>query len=229
MLEDDAEVEAFMDVCVIGAGNGAARFVGFAKERKTALAFCLPVEELAALAATAAEAAASPCSFCSLRLISLSSASDFLRFGGLGLADSSASSCDLREAPLEPFLEAMVLALALGGPQCAKREALSAGARSSTRKRHSFPDARQFWHTGASGERRQRTFLARQASQALTGLVRFLGSPEAVTSDLLPCDLDEKGAGSWAGVDGPADATEASVSAAAIIADEAMVKKSAER
>ncbi len=71
--------------------------------------------------------------------------------------------------------------------------------------------------------------MARQASQALTGLVRFLGSPEAVTSDLLPCDLDEEGAGSWAGVDGPADATEASVSAAAIIADEAMVKKSAER
>ena len=150
--------------------------------------------------------------------------SDFLRFGGFGFVESSASSCDLREPLLEPFLEAMVLALALGGPQWAKRAARSAGARSSTRKRHCLPEARQFWQTGASGERRQRTFLARHASQALTGRVRFLGSePGADALETLAWGLDDE-EGSWAGVDGPADATEASVSAAAIMAEEAMME-----
>ena len=132
----------------------------------------------------------------------------------------------MREAPaLWLFLEAMVLAFALGGPQWANREALSAGTRSSTRKRHCFPEARQFWQTGASGERRQRTFLALHASQALTGRVRFLGSePEADTPDFLPCALEEEEeAGSCAGVDGLADATEANVSAAAIIAKLVMI------
>lgn len=227
MMEDDeAEAELFIGVGVTGTGKGAARLVGLAKERKTALAFCFPVEERLVVAAAAAAAASS----FSLSWAASASSSNFLRFGGLGLVESSASSCDLREEPLAPFLEAMVLAFALGGPQWAKRAALRAGARSSTRKRHCLPEARQFWQTGASGDKRQRTFLARQASQALTGRVRFLGSEaEADASDFLACAFvvvveEEEAAGSWAGVDGPAEATDASVSAAAIMAEEAMLK-----
>lgn len=107
MAEDEADAGVFMAVGVTGAGKGAARLVGLAKERKTALAFCLPAEVLTA-AATASFSLSSAASL---------SSSDFLRFGALDLADSSASSCDLREAPFEPFLDAMDLALALGGPQ----------------------------------------------------------------------------------------------------------------
>ena len=105
--EEDADAEVFINVGVTGAGKGAAKLVGFAKERKTALAFCLPAEDTAA---------ASAASF-SLAALASASSSDFLLFGGLGLADSSASSSDLRGAALLPFLEAIVLALALGGPQ----------------------------------------------------------------------------------------------------------------
>lgn len=211
MFEDEY-VDCLMDAGATGTGRGAARLVGLAKERKTALAFGLPVVDDNATCACSSLCFSSMDSF---------SCSDFLRFGGLGRDDSSASSCDLREAGLEPFLDAMVLALTVGGPQWAKRAALSAGARSSTLKRHCLPDARQFWQTGASGERRQRTFLARHASQALTGRVRFLGSdPGAAASDFV---VEEAGLPFGAGVDGPADATDANVSAAAIMAEDVMV------
>lgn len=92
-----------------------------------------------------------------------------------------------------------------------------------------MPEARQFWQTGASGERRQRTFLARHASQALTGRVRFLGSdPDADASDCLRFSFEEAEALSGAGVEGPADATDASVSAAAIIADDVILRDESE-
>ena len=104
LLDDDADVDDFMGVGATGVGKGAARLVGLAKERNTALAFCLP--------------APASLSLISMSSLSASDFSDFLRFGGLGLTDSSASSCDLREElALEPFLEAMVLAFELGGPQ----------------------------------------------------------------------------------------------------------------
>ena len=45
MEEEDAEVDILVGVDVTGTGNGAARLVGLAKERKTALAFCFPVED----------------------------------------------------------------------------------------------------------------------------------------------------------------------------------------
>lgn len=77
---EDADVEFFIGVSVTGAGKGAARLVGLANERKTAFAFCLPVED------------AAPVSSDLTWGVSLSSCSDFLRFGGLGLADSSGSS-----------------------------------------------------------------------------------------------------------------------------------------
>lgn len=78
---EDADVEFFIGASVTGAGRGAARLVGLANERKTAFAFCLPVEEDAA-----------PVSSDLTWGVSLSSCSDFLRFGGLGLADSSGPS-----------------------------------------------------------------------------------------------------------------------------------------
>ena len=78
---DDPDAGIFMGAGVTGAGKGAAKLVGLAKERKTALAFCLPVEEDAAPVSSDLTSAGS-----------LSSCSDFLRFGGLGFADSSASS-----------------------------------------------------------------------------------------------------------------------------------------
>lgn len=106
MLEDEG-IEVLAVMGVTGAGSGAAKLVGLAKERKTAFAFGLPFEA----GSTAASSSLSWASDAS-RL-----SSDFLRFGGLGLASSSAASIDLREAALEPFLDAIVLALALGGPQ----------------------------------------------------------------------------------------------------------------
>lgn len=87
--------------------------------------------------------------------------------------------------------------------------------------------ARQFWQTGASGDSRHRTFLARQASHALTGLVRFLGS--VVTGDAEDCSRAERADeascvdASCDDLEGPAAAaaaTEAKVSAAAMMADE---------
>ncbi len=107
MLEDEG-IEVLAVIGVTGAGSGAAKLVGLAKERKTAFAFGLPVE-----AGSTAESSSFSWGSDASR-----SSSDFLRFGGLGLASSSsAASIDLREAALEPFLDAIVLALALGGPQ----------------------------------------------------------------------------------------------------------------
>lgn len=119
--EDDAEVVGCMGVFVMGTGRGAARLVGLAKERKTAFALCLAAAEDDEAAAGAAEAAAGvdwcAASF-SLGMGDSESSVDFLRLAGLGrAAASSESSMDLRAADLFPFLEAMVLAFALGGPQ----------------------------------------------------------------------------------------------------------------
>lgn len=106
-MADDEGIEVLAVIGVTGAGSGAAKLVGLAKERKTALAFGLPFE-----AGSTAQS-----SSLSWRSDASRSSSDFLRFGGLGLASSSAASIDLREAALETFLDAIVLALALGGPQ----------------------------------------------------------------------------------------------------------------
>lgn len=89
-----------------------------------------------------------------------------------------------------------------------------------------MPEARQFWQTGASGERRHRTFFARQASHALTGRVRFFGSEvlaEDEAVEFLGWDREDEEA-SWAGVDGPAEATDARVSAAAIMSEDGMME-----
>lgn len=118
--EDDAEVVGCMGVFVMGTGRGAARLVGLAKERKTAFALCLAVaedDEAAVWAAAAAGEDWCAASF-SFGMGDSESSVDFLRLAGLGrAAASSESSMDLRAADLLPFLEAMVLAFALGGPQ----------------------------------------------------------------------------------------------------------------
>lgn len=107
MMEDE-DSDALIEVGVTGTGRGAARLVGLAKDLNTALALGLPVADVDAASEGSCLSFESECS---------PSSSDFLRFGGLGLVGSSASSCDLREAVFEPFLDAMVRALALGGPQ----------------------------------------------------------------------------------------------------------------
>lgn len=187
-------------------GKGAAKLDGLAYDRNTALAFCFPVEGVAGTSVLESE--------------------DLVRLG-CGGAGSDESEDDFLVLFLLPpaFLDASVLALAPGGPQWANRDARSAGARSSTRKRHCLPVARQFWHTGASGDSRQRTFLARHASHALTGRVRFLGS--AVTGEAEDCARAERADdascadASCDELEGPAAAaTEARVSAAAMMADE---------
>jgi hypothetical protein len=113
--EDDAEVVGCKGVFVMGTGRGAARLVGLAKERKTAFALCLAVAEDDEAAAAGEDWCAASFSF---GMGDSESSVDFLRLAGLGrAAASSESSMDLRAADLLPFLEAMVLAFALGGPQ----------------------------------------------------------------------------------------------------------------
>lgn len=104
-MVEDVKDRFFMYVGVAGTGSGAARLLGLAKERKTALAFGLAAEEAEGCGSLSFESEASL------------SASDLLRLSGLGLEDSSVSSRDLRGVAFELFLKAMVLALALGGPQ----------------------------------------------------------------------------------------------------------------
>lgn len=147
---------AILPSAEVGIGaEGAASLVGFAKLRNTALALpreasllcpSLSSDDGSALSVRALSLLMLPLSL-ALELLRL----DFLRRYGCGKAFS-------------------------GSPYSLKRSRRNAVDKSSTRKRHCFPDCSQLVQMGASGSRLHLIFFERHCSQAETGRVRFLRS-----------------------------------------------------